>query len=155
MFHATHGHLTSFFSNSYYDNWVEVIYFMFAPNDSRFTSSNKEKVVLFINRKQGEDYHMRPVKTRHIGFSVIVTTAVRAREVYISRGLRRKRRISCVWARHRDTMFERETDWQIKIRSSCWGWGGGEGEKDVSRVCAVGTEAQLASVCAWVWKRSW
>ena len=28
-----------------------------------------------------------------------------------------------------------------------WGGGGGEGEKDVSRVCAVGTEAQLASVC--------
>ena len=60
---------------------------MSAPNDFRFTSSNKEKVVLLINRKQGENYHMRPVKTRHIGFSVIVTTAVRTREVYISRGL--------------------------------------------------------------------
>ena len=39
------------------------------------------------------------------------------------------------------------------IRSSCHpsdiivGVGEGEGEKDVSRVCAVGTEAQLASVC--------
>ena len=37
------------------------------------------------------------------------------------------------------------------IRSSCHPStvivGGGEGEKDVSRVCAVGTEAQLASVC--------
>ena len=50
---------------------------MSAPNDFRFTSSNKEKVALLINRKQGENYHMRPVKTRHIGFSVIVTTAVR------------------------------------------------------------------------------
>ena len=39
------------------------------------------------------------------------------------------------------------------IRSSCHpsaviGWG--EGEKDISRVCAVGTEAQLASVCVCV-----
>ena len=59
-------------------------------------SSNKEKVALLINRKQGENYHTRPVKTRHIGFSVIVTTVVRAREVYISRGLRIKRRIECV-----------------------------------------------------------
>ena len=92
---------------------------MSAPNDFRFTSSNKEKVVLLINRKQCENYHMRPVKTRHIGFSIIVTTAVHTREVYISRGLRRKRRIECVRARHRDTMFERETNWQIKIRSSC------------------------------------
>ena len=36
------------------------------------------------------------------------------------------------------------------IRSSCHPSAvivGGEGEKDVSRVCAVGTEAQLASVC--------
>ena len=95
------------------------MYFMSAPNDFRFTSSNKEKVALLINRKQGENYHMRPVKTRHTGFSVIVTTAVRAREVYISRGLRRERRIECVWARDRDTMFERETNWQITIRSSC------------------------------------
>ena len=31
----------------------------------------------------------------------------------------------------------------------CWG----EGEKDVSRVCAVGTEAQLASVCVCVFER--
>ena len=51
---------------------------MSAPNDFRFTSSSKEKVALLINRKQGENYHMRPVKTRHTGFSVIVTTAVRA-----------------------------------------------------------------------------
>ena len=74
---------------------------MSAPNDFRITSSNKEKVAMLINRKQGENYHMRPVKTRHTGFSVIVTIAVRAREVYISRGYR---------ARHRDTMFERETN---------------------------------------------
>ena len=45
------------------------------------------------------------------------------------------------------------------IRSSCHpsavivGVGGGEGEKDVSRVCAVGTEAQLASVCVCVFER--
>ena len=43
--------------------------------------SNNEKFALLINRKQGEKYHMRPVKTRHTGFSVIVTTVVRAREV--------------------------------------------------------------------------
>ena len=39
------------------------------------------------------------------------------------------------------------------IRSSCHPSAvivGGEGEKDISRVCAVGTEAQLASVCACV-----
>ena len=35
----------------------------------------------------------------------------------------------------------------------CHYWGGGEGEKDVSRVCAVGTEAQLASVCVCVFER--
>ena len=66
------------------------------PNDFRFTSSNKEKVVLLINRKLGKNYHMRPVKRRHTGFSVILTTVVRAREVYISMGLRRKKRIECV-----------------------------------------------------------
>ena len=42
------------------------------------------------------------------------------------------------------------------IRSSCHssdiivGVGEGEGEKDISRVCAVGTEALLASVCVCV-----
>ena len=42
------------------------------------------------------------------------------------------------------------------IRSSCHpsvvivGVGEAEGEKDVSRVCAVGTEAQLVSVCVCV-----
>ena len=30
---------------------------------------------------------MRPVETRHTGFSVIVTIVVHGREVYISRGL--------------------------------------------------------------------
>ena len=64
-----------------------MIYFRSIPNDFRFTSSNKEKVALLINRKHGENYHMRPVKTRHTGFSVIVTIAVRAQEVYMSRGL--------------------------------------------------------------------
>ena len=60
---------------------------MSAPNDFGFKSSNKKKVALLTNRKQGENYHMRPVKTRHTGFSVNVTTAVHAREVYILRGL--------------------------------------------------------------------
>ena len=60
---------------------------MSTPNDFRFTSSNKENVALLINRKQGENYHMRLVKTRHTGFTVIVTAAVRKREFYISRGL--------------------------------------------------------------------
>ena len=75
---------------------------MSAPNDFRFTSSNKEKVALLINRKHGENYHMSPVKTRHTGFSVIITIAVRAREKSTYRGGYR--------ARHRDTMFERETN---------------------------------------------
>ena len=60
---------------------------MSAPNDLKFASSNKQKVALLINKKQGENYHMRPVKTRHTGFSVIITRVVRAREVYISREL--------------------------------------------------------------------
>ena len=129
---------------------------MSSPNDFTFTSSNKEKVALLINRKQGENYHMRPVKTRHTGCSVIVTTAVRAREVYIPRGLRRKRRIECVWARHRDTMFERQTNWQIKIRSSCHpsavivGVGGGGGrERRIESVRGRhrGTTSECVCVC--------
>ena len=63
---------------------------MSALNDFRFTSSNKEKVALLINRKQGENYHMRLVKTRHIGFSVIVTTAVRARSLHIEGATEKK-----------------------------------------------------------------
>ena len=69
---------------------------MSAPNDFRFTSSNKEKVVLLINRKQGENYHMRPVKIRHIGFSVIITTAVRAREVYFEGATKRGTETQCL-----------------------------------------------------------
>ena len=80
---------------------------MSAPNDFRFTSSNKEKVALLINRKQSENYHMRPVKTRHTGFSVIVTTAVRAREVYISRGYGKKD-VSSVSERGTETQCLRE-----------------------------------------------
>ena len=114
---------------------------MSAPNDFRFTSSNKEKVALLINRKQGENYHMRPVKTRHTGFSVIVTTAVRAREVYISRGLPSEAPRHNVWERNQLTDYD-----QIELSPFCCHcWGG-----DVSRVCAVGTEAQLASVCVYV-----
>ena len=117
---------------------------MSAPNDFRFTSSNKEKVALLINRKQGENYHMRPVKTRHTGFSVIVTTAVRAREVYISRGLPSEAPRKNVWERNQLTDYD-----QIELSPFCFHcWG--EGEKDVSRVCAVGTQAQLASVCVCV-----
>ena len=60
---------------------------MSAPNDFRFTSSNK-KVALLINRKQGENYHMRPVKSRHTGFSVIVSCA-RARSLHIEGAIER------------------------------------------------------------------
>ena len=121
---------------------------MSAPNDFRFTSSNKEKVALLINRKQGENYHMRPVKTRHTGFSVIVTTAVRAWEVYISRGLPSGASRHNIWERNQLTDYD-----QIELSPFCchyWGRREGEGEKDISRVCAVGTEAQLASVCVCV-----
>ena len=117
---------------------------MSALNDFGFTSSNKEKVALLINRKQGENYHMRPVKPRHTGFSVIVTTTVRAREVYISRGLLSEAQRHNVRERNQLTDYD-----QIELSPfccHCWG-GEREGEKDVSRVCAVGTEAQLASVC--------
>ena len=52
-------------------------------------------------------------------------------------------------------MFERQTTGHF---ITSWGFppfgviggGGGEGEKDVSRVCVVGTEAQLVSVCVYV-----
>ena len=97
---------------------------MSAPNDFRFTSSNKEKVALLINRKQGENYHMRPVKTRHTGFSVIVTTAVRAREVYISRGLPSEAPRHNVWERNQLTDYD-----QIELSPfccHCWGRGGRE-----------------------------
>ena len=82
MFRATHGHLASFFLNSYCDNWVEVIYFMSALNDLRFTSSDKENVALLINRKQGENYHMSPVKTRRTVLVVfpVALVLVRARQ---------------------------------------------------------------------------
>ena len=99
---------------------------MSAPNDFRFTSSNKEKVALLINRKHGENYHMRPVRTRHTGFSSS-SLQLCAREKSTYRGGYR--------ARHRDTMFERETN----CHPSTVIVGGREGEKDVSRVCAVGT----------------
>ena len=69
---------------------------MSAPNDFGFTSSNKEKVVLLINRKQGENYHMRPVKTRHTGFSVIVTTAVHARSLHIEGATERGTETQCL-----------------------------------------------------------
>ena len=59
-------------------------------------SSNKEKVALLINRKHGENYHMRLVKTRHIGFSVIITTAVRVRSLHIEGATKRKMHRVCV-----------------------------------------------------------
>ena len=92
---------------------------MSTPNDFRFTSSNKEKVALLINRKQGENYHMRPVKTRHTRFSVIVTTAVRAREVYISRGLLGEAQRHNVRERNQLTDYD-----QIELSPfccHCWG----------------------------------
>ena len=69
---------------------------MSAPNDFGFTGSNKEKVALLINRKQGENYHVRPVKTRHTGFSVIVTTVVRVRSLHIEGATERKKYRVCV-----------------------------------------------------------
>ena len=106
---------------------------MSAPNDFRFTSSNKEKVALLINRKQGENYHMRPVKTRHTGFSVIVTTAVRAREVYISRGLLSEAQRHNVRERNQLTDYD-----QIELSPFCCHcWGGGRGrERKAYRECA-------------------
>ena len=74
---------------------------MSAPNDFRFTSSNKEKVALLINRKQGENYHMRPVKKGTLG-SASSSLQLCARKKSTYRGGYR--------ARHRDTMFERETN---------------------------------------------
>ena len=81
---------------------------MSAPNDFRFTSSNKEKVALLINRKQGENYHMRPVKTRHTGFSVIVTTAMRARQKSTYRGGYGEKDVSSVSERGTETQCLRE-----------------------------------------------
>ena len=105
---------------------------MSAPNDFRFTSSNKEKVALLINRKQGENYHMRPVKTRHTGFSVIVTTAVRAREVYISRGLLSESQRQNVRERNQLTDYD-----QIELSPFCCHcWDGGRGrERKTYREC--------------------
>ena len=68
---------------------------MSALNEFGITSSNKEKVALLINKKQGENYHMRPVKTRHTGFSVNVTTAVRARSLHIEGATERGTETQC------------------------------------------------------------
>ena len=81
---------------------------MSAPNDFRFTSSNKEKVALLINRKQGENYHMRPVKTRHTGFSVIGTTVVHAREKSTYRGGYGEKDVSRVFEQGIETQCLRE-----------------------------------------------
>ena len=72
---------------------------MSAPNDFRFTSTNEEKVALLINRKHGENYHMRPVKTRHTGFNVIITIAVCAREKSTYRGGYGGKDVSSVYER--------------------------------------------------------
>ena len=74
---------------------------MSAPNDLKFTSSYKEKVALSIKRKQGKNYHMRPVKKGTLG-SASSSLQLCAREKSTYRG--------GYLARHRDTMFERETN---------------------------------------------
>ena len=92
---------------------------MSAPNDFRFTSSNKEKVALLINRKQGENYHMRPVKTRHTGFSVIVNTA---RSLHIEGVTKKKTYRACLSEAHRHNVLERNqlTDYdQIELSPFC------------------------------------
>ena len=51
----------------------------------------------------------------------------------------------------REKLIDRlRSDRVVTLLLSLLGWGEGEGEKDVSRVCAVGIEAQLASVCVYV-----
>ena len=121
---------------------------MFAPNDFRFTSSNKEKVALLINRKQGENYHMRPVKTRHTGFSVIVTRVVRAREVYISRGLLSEAQRHNVRERNQLTDYD-----QIELSPfccHCWGVGGRGRERKMYRECARQAQRHNQRVCVYV-----
>ena len=80
---------------------------MSAPNDFRFTSSNKEKVALLINRKQGENYHMRPVKTRHTGFGVS-SLQLCAREKSTYRGGYGEKDVSSVSERDTETQCLRE-----------------------------------------------
>ena len=118
---------------------------MSAPNDFGFTSSNKEKVALLINRKQGENYHMRPVKTRHTGFSVIITAAVRAREVYISRGLLSEAQRHNVRERNQLTDYN-----HIELSPfSCHCWGGGGRERRIESVRGRhrGTTSECVCVC--------
>ena len=117
---------------------------MSAPNVFRFTSSNKEKVVLLINRKHGENYHMRPVKTRHTGFSIIITTVVRAWEVYISRGLPSEAPRHNVWERKQMTDYD-----QIELSPFCCHcWGGGR-ERHIESVRGRhrGTTSKCVCVC--------
>ena len=116
---------------------------MSAPNDFRFTSSNKEKVALLINKKQGENYHEAGKNKAHWVQRHRHYSCACARSLHIEGVLSEAQRHN---VRERNQL----TDYnQIELSPfccHCWG-GEGEGEKDVSRVCAVGTEAQLASVC--------
>ena len=72
-----------------------MIYYMSAPNDFRFTSSNKEKVALLINRKRGENYHMRPVKKGTLG-SASSSLQLLAREKPTYRGGYGEKHVSSV-----------------------------------------------------------
>ena len=124
-----------------------MIYFISAPNYFRFTGSNKEKVALLINKKQGENYHMRPVKTRHTGFSVIITTVVRAREVYILRGLLSEAQRHNVRERNQLTNYD-----QIELSPfccHCWGEGVGGRERYIESVRSRhrGTTSECVYVC--------
>ena len=102
---------------------------------------------MLINRKQGENYHMRLVKTRHIGFSIIVTTTVRAREVYISRGLLSEAQRHNVRERNQLTDYD-----QIELSPfccRCWGGGGGGRERRIESVRGRhrGTTSECVCVC--------
>ena len=87
---------------------------MSAPNYFRFTSSNKEKVALLINRKQGEHYHMRSVNKAHWVQCHRHYSCARARSLHIEGATERKTYRVCVNEAQRHNqcvcVFERETN---------------------------------------------
>ena len=115
-------------------------YILCLPQRISHSLITKKRVARLINRKPGENHHMRPVKTRHNG---------RAGYTHKNAHMLSKRKASSrlqfgviviapLHARLRPHHQRPPRNLHIER---------GYGEKDVSRVCVRGTETQLVRVC--------